>query len=235
MQNVRRAALMGLALVAGLALTGCRTQVGTAAFVGNDRLTESDVDGIIADANAKVSDGTHAPLRSDVVFVFVVRETCEKVQAERKFASAQVDATALAAQIQVPANSTFAEDHARMQACMGGLLDDVKKANSNPPDPTEAELHDIFNRAQAAGFSVPPFEALEPQLAADARTRQAVAVSRALTTVFKDANVSVSPRYRPLELPVDTLDSGVPLVFSQMGEPGSDAIRPPAPTASPAP
>jgi hypothetical protein len=234
MQNVRRAALVGLTLVAGIALTGCRTQVGTAAFVGNDRLTESDVDAIIADANGKVSEGTHAPSRSGVVTVFVLSKTCEKAQAERKFESTSVDPASVASQLQVPADSTFAQNYARMQGCIAGLADQENKTNPNPAAPTDAEVHDIISRAQAAGIDV-TFESVAPQLKADAGVRQSVEISRVFTKMVQDGNVTVSPRYRPLALTIDDLGSGVPLIVVPLGEGASDAVRSPAATASPTP
>ncbi len=261
MQPVRRAAVRRaaagraavrcvvavLTLGAGLALTGCQSDPGVAAYVGSENITEAQVDQIFDNAQALKTEAaaqqaaagpqpsaqptpapTPAPFasasevkpsRSDVVTTLVLANVCAKLQAEQGFASTDITPEQIAAVDQVPPNSDYARERAKMYSCLAGIP--VTSAAA----PTDAELQQIYDRAKAKGLVEVPLSQIKDQLAADTGLQQAVAVNRTLTKMVNDGDVRVNPRYRPMEFTVSDLGSGEPLVVLQMGEPASDAVR----------
>ncbi len=224
MQHVRSRRVLAaaaLTVCAGLALTGCRSQPGVAAYVGNETLTEAQVDAVVDNATSLVpqSEGSHAPTRSEVVETFVLTQTCERLRAEQGFALTAVSAAEVAQAQQVPAGSTYAQDRARMYSCLGG----VKFPDQTKP--TEAEARDIYDRALKGGLNVGDWSEARDLIINDAQLAQTVPVARELTKMVAAGDVTVNPRYRPMEFVLDDLSSGVGLVVVPLGEPGSDAVR----------
>jgi len=250
MQPVRPAAAVRrvvavLTLGAGLAVTGCQSDPGVAAYVGSENITEAQVDQIFDNAQAIKAEeaakraaatpqpsaqpqATPAPFasasevkpsRSDVVTTLVLAKVCADLQSTQGFASTDITPDQIAAVDQVPPTSDYARERAKMYSCLAGIP--VTSATA----PTDAELQEIYERAKAMGLVEVPLSQIKDQLAADAGLQQAVAVNRTLTKMVNDGDVRVNPRYRPMEFTVSDLGSGAPLVVLQMGEPASDAVR----------
>ena len=225
MQRVRTLAagsraVVALVLGAALVLTGCRDDPGTAAYVGTERITEADVDGLIGEATAKVAgkEGLTAPSRPDVVITSVLGRLCADRQARDGFAGRQFSEQEKQQIAPVP-DTKYYQLRLTTYSCLFGI------PNPAQAQPSDADLQDIYDRALAKGLVNVPLSEIKDQLAANEDLRQAVAVKRMLTELVADAEVSVNPRYRPMEFHVSDLGSGVPLVVAVVGEPGSDAVR----------
>jgi hypothetical protein len=216
-----RRAVVALALGCGLALTGCEADPGIAAYVGSEKITEAEVDRLVADAAAKSAgqQGLSAPSRSDVVITYVLGKVCTERQARDGFTGQAVSRDQIQQVDSVPKDSAYAELRSGTYSCLSGL------PNTANAEPTEADLQDIYDRAQAKGLVQVPLDEIRGQLAADANVRQAIGVKRMLTELVKDADVRVNPRYRPMEFRVSDLGSGEPLVIAVVGDAGSDAVR----------
>jgi hypothetical protein len=213
-----------LALVACLALAGCRSQPGVAAYVGNERLTEARVDETVENAAAQSrtpdEQGTKPPTRSDVVTTWVLGKVCEQLRAKQGFAKAPITVERVRQAEGVPASSAYARDRANLYSCLGG----VKLTNAGAV--TDAELRELYDRAQAAGLVNQPFDKVKAQLAGNTNIQQALAADRILSGAVRDGDVTVNPRYRPMEFPITDLGTGRgPLIGVLLGEPGSDAVR----------
>jgi hypothetical protein len=219
--GVARRAVVSLALGCGLALTGCEADPGVAAYVGTEKITEADVDRLVGDAAAKVAgqEGLSAPSRGDVVITYVLAKLCTDRQAREGFTGQPVSRDQIQQIDSVPKDSAYAELRSTTYTCLSGL------PNPGAAEPTEADLQDIYDRAQAKGLVQVPLNEIRDQLAADGNVRQAIGVKRMLTELVRGADVRVNPRYRPMEFRVSDLGSGEALVIAVVGDAGSDAVR----------
>src|SRR5262245_45779171 len=98
-----RLALIAVAVLAGLALSACQRDPSIAATVGSDKITEDQVDAILADAEHNrpapptPSPGSTSPAplgpvqidRADVVRYLVLDKMCAADQERRHFPSGQ--------------------------------------------------------------------------------------------------------------------------------------------------
>jgi len=232
MQPVRRLAhrrgiaVVALAALAGLALTGCRSEPGVAAYVGDQTLTESQISDVIDQVNRAKTAEQRAPSRSDVVVTFVLAKTCEAVRAQKNFPLAEVSVDQVAAAEAIPADTQYARDRVAFRSCVGGIQPDSEgKA-------TDAELRDVFDRAVANKLVDPnaPFEAVKEQIAGDQRVAQGIAYLHPLRKMTADGDISVNPRYRPLDITLSAFQdsntgTSIPLVVMTIGEPPMDAVR----------
>jgi hypothetical protein len=210
-----------LVLGAALALVGCADDPDVAAYVGDERLAESEVDRLIADATAKAAgrQGVGAPSRSDVVITHVLGRLCADRQAKDGFPGREVTVAQISEIDSVPADSGYAQLRASTYTCLSGM------PVANAVLPTDADLQDIYDRAVSKGLLDVPLSEIRDQLAADPSVQQAIAVKRMLTDLVDAGDVRVNPRYRPMEFRVSDLQTGQALIVAVVGEPGSDAVR----------
>jgi hypothetical protein len=229
MQSARRYALFAaLVLGAGLVLAGCRSDPAVAAYIGSDKITEAQVDALIADAQAvqkqnppSASPGTQSSTlsRSSVVTILVLGKVCDQLKAKQGFTPQPIGAERAGQIAGVPANTKYAIELDKTYSCLSAV--------PIPPgsQPTEAEVQDIYDRAKAKGLVNAPFSQIKAQIAGDQTVQQAIAVNRTLDSMVSDGDVRVNPRYRPMEFTISDLGTGEPLVVLTMGEPASDAVR----------
>jgi hypothetical protein len=232
-----RLALLAVAALAGLALSACQRDPSIAASVGSEKITETQVDGVIADAQqdrpapAPAAPGAPSPTlapvaidRADVVRYLVLDKMCTADQARRHFQTQDSGQTGqVANSLAISPNSQFAKLVGHMSACLAGETADVA-----PVTPTDDEVSEVYDRAVAGGIQVPG----KAELKTDASVQHAIALKRTLQDQAKAQGVSVSPRYRALEV---TLLNGqkevagqavaVPVVVATLGQ-STDAIQP---------
>jgi hypothetical protein len=210
-----------VALAAGLA-AGCRNSPSVAAYVGDQRITEAEVDAAVAEAAAAAEgrEGLQAPSRADVVMTYVLRQACSAKQAADRFPAAgqPVSPDQIAESERVPADSNYARDRAAAYTCLQAVPVGEGEA------PTEDELRDLHQRAQAAGIMPQSYDEMREQLATDPGVRQALAVRTMLDEVIAAADVTVNPRYRPLEFHVSQVE-GKPLIVAVVGGEGTSPVR----------
>lgn len=212
-------------LAGGLVLSGCRTDPDVAAYIGSDMITEAQIDQILAElpaapATPAPGQAVRKPLnRSDVLSQMVLGRACEILRTKEGFTGSHVTPEDVARATGVPASSEYAKERAKSETCLSG----IKLEGAGPP--SDADLQDIYDRAKAKGLVEVPLSEIKDRLAADAELRQVVAAKRILAQMVADGDVSVNPRYRPMEFVLSDLGSGAPLVVAVLGEPGSDAVR----------
>jgi hypothetical protein len=234
-----RLALLAVAALAGLALSACQRDPSIAATVGSEKITEDQVDAVIADAQhnrpapAAPSAQNPSPAppgpvqidRADVDRYLVLDKMCTADQDRRHFASGEpIDVAELK---QISPDSQFAKLFGHMTACLNGQVTGVA-----PVTPTDEEVRGIYDRAKAEGVEVPSFDQVKDQLKGNDQLKQRIAIKRSLEDLAKAQNVSVSPRYRPIEVGLLPADSNQPLLFegpqllvATVGQP-TDAIQP---------
>jgi hypothetical protein len=239
MQRARRLASLAVVVAVGaLALAGCKSEPSVAAYVGDQKITEKRVDDILADARNKLAAVKPAatsqptaqasptaaaptlPGRDMIVSTLVLNMICDRLAVDRGTKFTTVDINQVAQAEQLPAASTYIVERTKLYSCLGG----VETGGSTAP--TEAELRDIYDRGKAAG-AIPKdqtFEQIAPQLDGT-QLRSALAAKHTFTDVVAKYNVTVNPRYRPLELPLLSFSGSAAAVSVPLGQPASDAVH----------
>ncbi|MBX7269125.1 hypothetical protein KIF24_25945 [Micromonospora sp. Llam7] len=236
--RARRLVAVASLAVGLVALTGCRSEPGVAAYVGDHRITDDAVTEVIDDARAKNPSPTEAdatvpgqepqlpgqepqlPGRSQVVSTMVLGEVCERISAAEGYRpQSQVEPAQVAQGIGLSPDTGYVRQVAELYTCLSGI------PAGSPVAPTEQELIDLVAAGKRAG-AVPPEVTVEQaasQLDGD-QLRQALATRNSLSGAVEAYDVTVSPRYRPLVFPVLSFTGEAIAVGVPLGEPGSDAV-----------
>jgi hypothetical protein len=239
MQRARRLASLAVVVAVGaLGLAGCKSAPGVAAYVGDQKITEKRVDDILADVKNKLAAvkqpasqaspsaaATPTPTptppgREMIVSTLVLNTVCDRLAAERGTKFTTVDINQVAQAELLPAASTYVVERTKLFSCLGGVETGGSAA------PTEAELREIYDRGKAAG-AIPKdqtFEQIAPQLDGT-QLRSALAAKHTFTDGVAKYNVTVNPRYRPLELPLLSFSGSAAAVSVPIGQPASDAVH----------
>ncbi|MEQ4302911.1 hypothetical protein ABNF97_16190 [Plantactinospora sp. B6F1] len=234
MQRVRRLASIAVIAVLGTtALSACRSDSSVAVYLGDKQITEEEVTSVLDDARSKVSPSgqpgatpepgapeSKAPTRREVVTTLVMREVCLKLAADKGFKpSEQAPIEEIARVTGLPADSRYARLFSEVDACRAGI------PVTQPVAPTQEELMDVVARGRAAGVIPPDAKDGEAgqQLDGDV-LRRALTMRNALVEALESTDVTVNPRYRPLEYPVLTFSDSSPAVVVPIGQAGSDTV-----------
>jgi hypothetical protein len=206
MQRARRTALVAVLAVLGVvALTGCRTQPTVAAYVGDTRITEAQVNEVVDEVKPQVDKGSLGRARQEVVSWLVMGRVADQLVRDRGYPVAQPDYDALAQAARLPAKTKLSRVYGDLFVRMDAL------SNKLPPaQPTPADLRAIYEAQRAAG-SIPPdmtYEQAVSQIDPDQIARL-VGLRNELRDQAVRMHVSVNPKYRPLTLPLGAL--AVPL------------------------
>ncbi|WP_026274785.1 hypothetical protein [Salinispora tropica] len=217
-------------LVVGLvALSGCRTEPGVAAYVGDQNITENTVDSLLdelreSSASTETPElggpGPQLPSRSEVVGTLVLGEVCDQASADQGYQPRErVEPVQVAGQLGLPPESEYVRQLAALYTCLSGL------PMGDSVAPTEQELAEVIAAGRTAGV-IPadtPDDVVAGQLDGP-QLREGLASRRVLAEAAGEYDVTVNPRYRPLEFPVLSFSPGVAAVSVLLGEPGSDAV-----------
>jgi hypothetical protein len=171
---VRTFRLAAVASVGLLALAGCGSEQGAALFVGDERVSESTVDGYV-----ELAEAANAELESDAVAV--------DLSSNRESAVLCVLFSELGQAMDLPEPETAAavDEFDAECARASAYLDEIA-ADIEPRELTDEELDHM------ARLGV-PFEQLAPQDQAAMMTY--AGLSDALTGYFEEYDVRVNPRY----------------------------------------
>ncbi|MEO3923537.1 hypothetical protein ABGB07_06715 [Micromonosporaceae bacterium B7E4] len=235
MQRARRLASIAVIAVLGTTvLSACRSDSSVAVYLGDKKITEDEVTSVLDDVRSKVPPGGHAPgatpapdapevkapTRAQVVGTLVMRELCLKLAADKGFKpSEQAPIEEVARATGLPADSRYVRLFSELDACRAGI------PVSQPVAPTQEELMDVVARGRAAGVIPPDAKDGEAgqQLDGDV-LRRALAMRNTLTEALESSDVTVNPRYRPLEYPVLTFSDSSPALVVPIGQSGADTV-----------
>jgi hypothetical protein len=148
----------------------------------------------------------------------VLGPVCEQARAKLDFAKQPVSTEQVRQSEGVPSVARYTELRADLYSCLTA----IPYADQTP---TDAELRELYDRAVAAGLVTASFEQTREQLLADEGIRQRIVIDRTMTQAAKDADVSVNPRYRPLEFPLVPVENSGSIMEVTMGELASGAVR----------
>ncbi|MDG4789797.1 hypothetical protein O7626_28380 [Micromonospora sp. WMMD1102] len=240
MQRARRlASIAVIAVLGSTVLSACRSDSNVAVYLGDKKITEDEVTSVLDDVRSKASPAAEpaaieqagatpapdapepkTPSRAEVVGTLVMREVCLKLAADKGFKpSEQAPVERVAEATGLPANSRYVQLFSELDACRAGI------PVTQPVAPTKEELLDVVTRGRAAGVIPPDAKDGEAgqQLDGDV-LRRALAMRNVLTEALESTDVTVNPRYRPLEYPVLTFSDSSPALVVPIGPAGSDTV-----------
>jgi hypothetical protein len=192
--NARRLpALVALGLLgpAALGLAACRADPAVAAYVGEVRITEAEVDAVIAGLRA-VAGGPIEPelaaVRPRVVEMRVLTEVGRGYAEQAGLTVPEPARDQVAASLGLPAGNAYAELVATFLAVMDALRGSVE-----PVPPTEADQREVYDHLVAGGLAV-PFEQVQVELGEQV-LGEPVAMRNLLAEAVDRTTVHLNPRY----------------------------------------
>ncbi len=210
MTSVRRSfALAAVGAVALVALSGCRLETGSAAYVGSTRYTNDQVTRVAKEVSSAKQLDISGP--AGVAELFVLRDVSGRLIKEKGWTASQpVTTSDVAGALDVPVDSQYASLRAEVETNLAAIKEHV-----TPTKPTSDDLHDLYDRAQLGGLITDPaqqtFANVSPQFDSP-DLEVALAQRAALLDAIKRYDVSVNPRYAPAEYPLLSFQGGVPAV-----------------------
>jgi hypothetical protein len=219
-----------LSIVAALLLSGCRSQPGVAAYVGNTAYTETQVDKIINEVQ-RLSTGNMpederqqadlekqqilsdlGTLRRDVVSALVLHDLGKQLAAERHIDVPPIDYDAFAQQFQTLPGTMLNKVQADWITVATALVPTVE-----PKQPTDADIRAIYNNLRTTN-RLPAGATLQQVKEAydTTRIRQVIGLRDVMAEAARQRPVTINPRYRPLTVSLG--DIPLPLAL------GSDMV-----------
>ncbi|GAA5178426.1 hypothetical protein GCM10023322_05640 [Rugosimonospora acidiphila] len=227
------------------ALTGCRSDPTVAAYVDGSKITETQVDHMVDDAQRAVDRDNQAtkgqqqpvqesvPSRTQVVGVLVAERLTQQVLSQRGITPQPVDESQVAQFYQVPATSAYASALATVLAGTQA----IGQAVGAGYQPTDSDLRSVYDAAVTAGIlPANTFDQAKPQLQQVQGLPQDLAARNELVKAEGPAKVTVNPRYRPLAYPVERLSTqsgSFDSVLLPLGPGASQPVVDTKPTATP--
>jgi hypothetical protein len=244
----RLASVAALALVGGLALTGCQAASSSAAVqIGDFSITNERVDQIVGQIDREVAAARQSQqasatpaatptgeveglakeqigdVRADVVRFSAFNELSRRLVADKGLSLPAQDYKAAAAQIGLSEDNPYIKLAVDANAYRTLLLSKAQVAT-----PTEADLRSAYDSAVASGAQVPSFEETKPQLQQLPELGQGLGLRKEMLDAAARFNVRVNPRYQPLDVPLAVVGNGQTqfvLVSLPLGSPASPAVR----------
>jgi hypothetical protein len=196
MPRVRRLALVAvLAVLGGFALAGCRTEPGVAAYVGDTRVADADVDAVITQFRDSRPPGAPSNFRGLVLTYMVKRELMLAALADRGVDLPAVDVEKYAKDNNLDPQWRFTRVAAEADTYLDAVAGDYLKGRSRPLVPTEADQREAYGRTRVQDQPVTsPFEEVQRFFTAEVMN-DALARRDVLAESVKRHPVRLSPRY----------------------------------------
>jgi hypothetical protein len=206
MQRARRLVAVAVVTAVGvLALAGCRSQPGVAAYVGDTEFSQNQVDRAfdsVTDPSLKQNEGA---LRQFIVSMMVVSEVAERHAGSIGKPVPKVDAA------EVAQGAAADSDFARLQARYTGAIR-LLQSEARSVEPDEQLRRMLFDQLVQRGAVQRGVSYEQVRTAIDSdQLRGVVGVRNLLAELAKRYDVVVNPAFAPLELHAN----GVPIAGGQ--------------------
>jgi hypothetical protein len=186
------AAVVALALLGALALTGCgKAQPGTAAYVGDTRYTERQLDNLVEEVRRTSAEGQPQNPRGWVLARLILGDLARRVVAERNITVPEARYEESAARLRLPADSALVRLLADLDAAAGALAAQVE-----PVPATEKDYREIWDALRVEPGTT--FEDVVAALRNDTNLPLALGMRQALRDQAEKTRIVVNPVYRPL-------------------------------------
>ncbi len=222
-----RRRLLAVLVVGALAVPGlaaCRDQPTVAAYVDTARLTNAEVEKMVAEFNADLRASRSGDIRQFVVSAFVAREVANRLAKEHGITVPAPDPNELsstARQVGLAPDSGFVKLNAEAGAALAAI-----EPLGQPQAPTDADKLEAFNQLVRDNVvRAGSFEAVKAQIDSP-QMRAALGVRPVLADAIKRYQVNVNPRYQPLGIPVTFTLAG--------GQVSASVVVPLTPAGAPA-
>jgi hypothetical protein len=206
-----------LALIAGVALAGCRSAPGTAVYVGSvqisNRQIDQAMDGIRADVarlDPQLLNSIFGDVRRELIGDLIFVQVARQYATAHDYALPAPDYDTAAGEIGLPVGDPYVHARADAKAYQALLATKLK-----PAEPSDADLREVYDRAvafdQKNGTSIlqgQSFENLKDAIAANTSISTGIILRNALRDAVKQADIVVNPRYLPVEYAVTELQTG---------------------------
>lgn len=212
MPSPRRSTIFAvLVLLAGLAFAGCgRAQPGTAAYVGDLRITEKRVDALVGEVRESAPDRTPTGIRGLVVSTLVLSELAERAAEENSIEVPEPSYEDVARSTGLPADSDLVRAIAELDAAGGALIN-----KATPVQATDKDLRAIYD-GLVSSQSIPnstTFEEAAQQIRSNTSLPGVLGARALLLEQAEKIGLDVNPRYRPLTATIGAV--GVPMVLAE--------------------
>lgn len=190
----RLVAIAALGVLAVSALAACRTDAGTAAWVGNTRISDDQVDTIAESIPSKVLDPASARVFTMTELVF--NEAAARYAKSKGIAAPAVTDTTrstVAQQLGIandPNKFPVVALHAMTNEWLALLL-----AQQPSTAPSDADLQALFNELKVDFPPGTTFDQARQTLLQVPNLPQAVSLRNSMTPSLKSDNIQISPRY----------------------------------------
>lgn len=193
MRARRLASVAVLAVLGVVALSGCRNDPAVAAYVGNHRYSQSEVDSVISEIKDKIPPGQTTAVRNQVVQMLVVRDVAGRFAREHNITVPPVDAVGYAQQRGLPSGTRYTD----LAAGFESTLTAIQKAAPSVA-PSEADQREAHSHLTVQGKAITDsFDTVKPYLGED-QLGKAVGFRNEMRDAVKQADVTVNPRYTNL-------------------------------------
>ncbi|MGY0233238.1 hypothetical protein [Longispora urticae] len=216
MNRRRVLAVVTIAVVGAVALTGCQQAPDTAAYVGKDKLTVKQVDGMVQEyaEHHPATEGKagEAQLRNQIVSSWLIAELGKTLVADGKLEKPVVDVAAASKRFELAENGTLARVIAESTAYRASL------AKAKPVQPTEADYEAVLAEAVKMQIVPPATKVAELRQSLPAATlAPAIAIRDLLVGAQAKHTTEVNPKFGPIVYGVLELQGGGSLVQVPLG------------------
>lgn len=210
MQRARRLALVAvLAVVGTFALAGCRSQPGTAIYIGSTTYSQRYVDDL-ADQLQKMPSISRGDSRQTIAQWLIERDLGKRLVADKQWQEPAVDENRAASTIEnglqqagsqasVESLRPLIKLYAQYEAYRGAVQQHI-----TPQQVPDAEYADLYQRARAAGQVPANVDVATYTQNVRQQNEQLLQTVLGMRTLYADAakavKVSLNPKYGPAEL-----------------------------------
>ncbi|MGA8116950.1 MAG: hypothetical protein WCA46_25220 [Actinocatenispora sp.] len=194
----RAAAVLAMSAVVAAGATACQVQPGAAAFVDNQRFTQTQVETIfdsIRDGyKGKLPSSQFANVRQAVTKDLVMRDLAKRVAEQKHLKVSPPDYKEISQQSGLPQDNRYVRLEAQTRSYVNAI-----RNGASPKKPSESDVREIYRSLVRSGVDPRrlPFDALRKGLPPG--TGKAVAARDELLDAAHKYHVDVNPRYGKLD------------------------------------
>jgi hypothetical protein len=207
------AAIAAFALLGALALTGCgKAQPGTAAYVGDTRYTERQLDILVDEIRRVPSEAQPPDPRGWALARLILGDIARRVTTERNISVPAAEYDESAQRLGLPADSPLVRLRADFDAVAGALVAQVQ-----PIPATEDDYREIWDALRRDPRLIPgtTYEQVVDALRNDTSVPLALGVRQVLREEAAKTRIVVNPVYRPLIVNIGIGDAPLPLLLGE--------------------
>jgi hypothetical protein len=199
MPRRRLSVVIAAGALAVLALAGCRTEPGNAAFVADTTHTKVDVQKVLDEIKRdfpKLDRSFEGRVRQLIAQDQVFVDVASRYAAEQHAGQPTLDLQTQSQKYGLPPGNAFIKLEAQADGYRNLLLEKAK-----PVNPSEDDLHAVYQNLTKSGLTA-PYEAVAPQLKQVQQLPYGIGLRAALTDAVHRYDVQINPLYGSADFPL---------------------------------